>query len=89
MNLAVQFGVKRIVLVGLDMRLDNGIHWHADAGQRKDVSAMKECRDALDACASQFVEFGVEVINASEVSALKAYPKMDLTEAVHGTVLQS
>lgn len=85
-NLAVQFGAKRIVLVGFDMRLDNGAHWHADAAQRrKNAKDVAECRDALDACAPQFVELGVEVINASDVSALSAYPKMSLMEAIGGT----
>lgn len=84
-NLAVQFGAKRIVLVGFDMQLDRGAHWHADTVQRrKDDKGMAECRDALDGCAPQFAALGIEVINASPVSALKAYPKMGLMEAIAG-----
>mgnify|MGYP002145968013 CR=1 FL=1 len=28
LNLALQFGCTRIILVGYDMRLDKGLHWH-------------------------------------------------------------
>lgn len=84
-NLAVQFGAKRIVLVGFDMTLSHGAHWHphqAGTQQRKDPKILEQCRAALDACADHFNELGVRVINASEHSALKAYPKMSLLEAV-------
>lgn len=81
-NLAVQFGAKRIVLVGFDMRIDLGSHWHGAKARRKNASEMQECRCALDGCASQFASLGVDVINASPVSALKAYPKMGLMEAI-------
>lgn len=84
-NLAVQFGAKRIVLVGFDMRLDNGVHWHADrVPYRKDGKAMSECREALDGCAPQFAELGVDVLNASPISALQAYRKVNLMEAIAG-----
>lgn len=85
-NLAVQFGAKRIILVGLDMRLDKGAHWHAHVSgtrRRLDAKIMEECRQALDRCAPQFAALGVEVINASPVSALCAYPKRDLLEALN------
>lgn len=85
-NLAVQFGAKRIVLVGLDMNLHRGRHhWHPEEDRmwrnRTDQN-MAECRSALDACAPQFEKLGVEVINASPASALKAYRKADLMDAI-------
>jgi hypothetical protein len=33
LNLAIQFGSRRIVLVGYDMRIDEGICWHGKYGQ--------------------------------------------------------
>lgn len=59
-NLAVQFGAKRIVLVGFDREQE------------------------LDGCLDQFSALGVDVVNASATSALKAYRKIDLTEAITG-----
>lgn len=84
-NLAVQFGVRRIILVGFDMTLVNGDHWHPYAQgtrQRRDPKVMTESRIALDACSSQLSALGVEIINASAGSALVSYPKMDFLDAI-------
>lgn len=84
-NLAVQFGAKRIVLVGLDMTANqNAMHWHKElqTGRRVDPKGMRECREAMDGCAPQFAALGVQVINVSPVSELKAYPRMGLIEAI-------
>jgi hypothetical protein len=56
LNLAVQFGAARIVLVGFDMTRLNGIHWHGPHPSRLN--------------------------NPSPVSALAAYPKVSLEEAL-------
>jgi hypothetical protein len=83
-NLAVQFGATRILLVGFDMTLANGPHWSSDyAGVAKpDEARVRSWREAMDACAPQFEELGVEVINCSPLSALTAYRKMLLHEAL-------
>lgn len=86
LNLAVQFGVRRIILVGFDMTLDRGEHWHPHAvgtKAKKDRKGMTECRVALDQCAPQLSRLGVEVINAAPQSALVNYPKMDFRDAIH------
>lgn len=85
-NLAVQFGAKRIVLVGFDMTLANGIHWHKErAGSVKaDASRVALWREEMDACAPLFDQLGVQVINATPDSALKNYPKFPFLEAVMG-----
>lgn len=85
LNLAVQFGAKRIILVGFDMRLDHGVHWHGPHGKglnnpRDPLFA--SWRDALNGAAPTLAALGVEVLNASAISALTAYPIMDLREAV-------
>ncbi len=85
-NLAVQWGVKRIVLVGFDMTLAHGAHWHKEQLGFAKPDALRvagHCRE-MDACAQQFTALGVEVVNASEHSALKAYPKLDFAEAFNG-----
>jgi hypothetical protein len=85
-NLAVQFGAKRIVLVGFDMSLSNGAHWNSDQRgvAKPDADRVKSWRIALDRCAPQFKSLGVEVINTAEHSALTAFPKMALEQALKG-----
>lgn len=88
LNLAVQFGAKQILLVGYDMRLDLGTHWH-DRHPPPLSNPMQlnvdKWRLALDGAASKLRELGVEVINCSELSTLKNYPKMTLQEAMDRT----
>jgi hypothetical protein len=86
-NLAVQFGAKRIILIGFDMNLSNGAHWSKDVrGVAKPLAERTESwRKSLDAAVTQFDELGVEVINCSSASSLMAYPKMSIEEALHGS----
>ena len=76
-NLAIQFGATRIVLVGFDMH--DG-HWKPnDPGVAKpDHMRTKRWRDEMDAAVDEFR--GVEVINATPGSALKSYPFKPLME---------
>lgn len=82
LNLAVQFGARKIVLIGYDM---NGEHWHGRHKGRlrnPDAGNLRNWRAKLDAVAPQLLARGVHVVNASMGSALKAYPKMPLGEAL-------
>lgn len=82
-NLAVQFGAKRILLVGFDMTLANGEHWTNDRGvARADHGRTESWRKAMDLCAPQFKSLGVEVVNCTMKSALMQYPKSLLEVAI-------
>lgn len=84
-NLAANLGASRILLVGFDMQLDGGSHWHGDHGPgltNPTGEKIQRWRSDLDAAAPALAEAGVEVINTSRVSALTAYRKADLLEAV-------
>lgn len=83
-NLAVQFGSKRIVLVGFDMTLAQGAHWHQEGRgvAKPDPNRVTTWREEMDDCAAQFDELGVEVINATMNSALTKYRKMPLLQAL-------
>lgn len=83
-NLAIQFGAKRILLVGFDMTLAHGAHWKEDdrGVGKPDAGRVKSWREAMDACAPQFKDLGIDVINCTPRSALTAYPKMALSEAL-------
>ena len=85
LNLALQFGVSRIVLVGYDMRVDRGLHWHGAHGgglNNPTEPNVARWRRVIDAAAPILQALGIRVVNASPVSALTAYPKMSLEEAL-------
>jgi len=85
LNLAVQFGAAKIILVGYDMRLDKGIHWHGrhPRGLNNPTDAnVRRWRRCIDDAADLIAGLGIRVINASPVSALRTYPKMDLMDAL-------
>jgi hypothetical protein len=83
-NLSVQFGARRILLVGFEMTLARGAHWkNDDRGVGKpDAGRTASWREAMDECAGQFRDLGVDVISCTPGSALTAYPKMSLHEAL-------
>lgn len=96
LNLVVQFGCKRILLVGFDMRIDLGLHWHGkhptmvkDKGGKLQkglfnphAEQVKRWRKAMDGAKATLDRLGVTVINCSPVSALTAYPKMKFEDAI-------
>lgn len=89
LNLALQFGARRIILVGYDMRVDLGVHFHGKHPKGMNNPAavnVRRWRQILDAQAPLLAGLGVEVLNASPVSALEAYPKVDFAAAVGATL---
>lgn len=84
-NLAVQFGAEKIILVGYDMTLDHGVHWHGPHRgglNNPRRGSVERWRRVLDEASIKLMSLGVQVINASPISALTAYPKMSLSEAL-------
>ena len=87
LNLAVQFGVYQVILlIGYDMRVDLGEHWHPrhypPLSNPHPNDNMPRWRKALDGAADTLKILGVDVLNCSAVSLLKAYPKMTVQEAM-------
>ena len=86
LNLAVQFGVTRVLLVGFDMqRSGNLLHWygHNNGPGRNNPGDdnFKRWRAALDGAAGTLADLGVEVADASE-SASVAYRKVSIEGAL-------
>lgn len=84
-NLAAQFGAAAILLVGFDMRLDHGIHWHGKHGNGLNNPMTKNVerwRRAVDGCKPVLDALGIKSFNCSPISALTAYPKMSFDEAL-------
>lgn len=84
LNLAVQMWPAKILLIGFDMRIDHGLHWHGPHRNLNNPSDrnVQRWRRCMDAAAVQIAALGIRVVNCSEISALTAYEKMDLGEAL-------
>lgn len=83
LNLAVQMLPRRIALVGFDMTVAHGVHWHGDHpdGLNNPREAHTErWRAKFDAAADAIEALGIDVINCSPISALRNYRFADLEE---------
>jgi len=84
-NLAAQAGASRIVLVGFDLSLARGVHWHGKHGgglNNPSALNMARWRADLDAAAPMLSALGVEVLNASPHSSLTAFEKRPLEDCL-------
>lgn len=83
-NLAAQFGARTIVMVGIDACVDYGLHWHGAHTANKltnpTAGNTKGWRTRLDAVANNLRDRGITVLNASPISALENYEKVDFAE---------
>jgi hypothetical protein len=85
-NIAAHSGCRKIILVGFDMTLDHGIHWHGKHPERMNnprKGNIGRWRRAVDGAAKTLAGIGVTAINCSPVSALENYPKMTFEQALH------
>ena len=84
-NLAIQFGASRLVLVGFDFRVDHGRHFFGDHSYgrgRPGADCIAKWRLVLDNQAPLISGRGVRAVNCSPLSALTAFPKMPFAEAI-------
>lgn len=85
-NLAVQFGCRCLLLIGFDMRVDLGEHWHArhphPLSNPHPIDNLPRWRMAIDGIAPKLKALDIDVINCSSVSMLTAYKKTSLEEAL-------
>jgi hypothetical protein len=82
LNLAVQFGVARVLLIGFDMHDRSGVHWY---GRNNGPGRNNPCEDnfrrwrvAFRRAAPVLAAMGVSVVNASQISDLQCFPKMTI-----------
>lgn len=81
----MQFGARKILLVGFDMSIEKGSHFHG-----KHPSPLNNPRQAsvdrwraiLDDQAPLLARLGIPVINCASHSRLAAYPRRPLLEAL-------
>ena len=82
-NLAVQFGARKYLLVGFDCYGERWHGAHPNGRPSQKSSTLDEWRKNFDAQAVLFAKLGVEVANVSDISALTAYQKMSIEAALH------
>lgn len=85
-NLAAQFGARRILLIGFDFHGASGLHWYGPnvgRGMRnpKDTNFAR-WRAALASQAGTLARMGIEVVNASRGSALTCFDTASIDGAL-------
>jgi hypothetical protein len=82
LNLAVQFGARRIILIGFDMTDASGVHWYGRnswvGANNPDQGNFRRWIAAFEGAARQLERMGIAVVNASANSALTCFPKARL-----------
>lgn len=84
-NLAIQFGARRLLLCGFDSSIEKGLHWHGrhpSPLNNPRQASVDRWGGALDAQAPALESWGVEVINCASHSRLAAFPRRPLMEAL-------
>lgn len=84
-NLAFLWGAVRIILLGYDMHRghDGRRHWHHDHPRELgNLGDLVQWRARFVPMAASLQRLGVQVINASRSTALDAFPKMLLEQAL-------
>lgn len=88
LNLAVQWGARRVILVGFDMTDASGVHWYGrnnwTGANNPDQGNFRRWIEAFDRVAPKLAALGVEVINAAPNTALRCFPKRSIADALEG-----
>jgi hypothetical protein len=83
LHLAAWLGASRVLLLGFDMRaVDGRLHWHTEHPLPMSPYVFAGWLPCFDALAPELERHGVEVINCTPDSALKAFPVMPIEEAL-------
>lgn len=86
LNLAVQLGAKRVLLVGIDCQDRSGVHWYGrnnwHGGANPSEHNFRRWRSAFITAAKQLEGMGVEVVNASPLTEVTAFPKRSIAETL-------
>jgi hypothetical protein len=83
LNLAINLGATRVLLLGYDMSLGEGgrSHWFGDHPDRAE-SPFHLMIEAFDSLPMLLIERGIEVVNCSRRTALKAFPVVPIEDAL-------
>jgi hypothetical protein len=86
LNIALQFGARRVLLVGFDMQGGGELHWYGrndwKGARNPGPPNFMRWRDAFEGACPELKRRHVEVINASPDSALVCFPHMSIEDAL-------
>lgn len=85
LNLAIHFGARRIILLGYDMHVRAGVHWHGEHGAGLNNPRADHFGPWIryfEDNAGLIRSLGVEVINCTPGSALTCFTQMPLQAAI-------
>lgn len=86
LNLAVQFGANRILLIGFDMHDRSGAHWYGrnnwPQGNNPTEDNFRRWRRAFEWAAPKLKARGIEVINASNGTMLRCFECRTVEQAM-------
>lgn len=83
LNLATQWGARDIALVGFDMSVSGGKHWHGahPAGLTNPTApAVLRWAEDLAAAAPGLAVRGVRIVDCAVDGALRCWPKVDFSD---------
>lgn len=86
LNLALQFGARRILLIGFDMHDRSGAHWYGrnnwiNANNPTDVN-FRRWKSSFANAAGTLQTLGVEVVNAAPFSDLQCFKKQSVAKTL-------
>lgn len=88
LNIAVQFGVMRVLLIGFDMHAAQGVHWYGPNVGRNMNNPLDHnyvrWRHAFNKQARVLRGMGIDVVNASPNSALVCFENKSIEQALAG-----
>lgn len=86
LNLVAQFGAKRILLVGFDAQDRSGAHWYGRnnwlMANNPTEQNFKRWMGAFKNAAADLEAMGIEVVNASPLSHVKAFPRRSIEDTL-------
>jgi hypothetical protein len=83
-SIAVALGARRVILIGYDMRVVDGVeHHHSEYTGPRDLDQYaREFVPAFNGWNADALKVGVEILNATPLSAVHEFPMISLDEAL-------
>lgn len=86
LNLALQWGARRIILVGFDMVDEAKVHWYGrnrwPMANNPNHTNFKRWKNAFERSLPTLKNIGADVVNASPQSAVQAFRKVSIGQAL-------
>lgn len=81
-NLAVEMAARRVILLGYDCSLRDGVHWHGlhATTENPDVQTVTRWHAQFEAVAEKAAAAGTQVYNASRYTELHCFPRVEFSD---------